>query len=561
MKFSELVYSRPDTGAVLAAYAALTQRVQAACSPSEITDVFAEHIKLDTDYSFMARLASIRYTIDTRDAFYTAEREHFDETDPTVGNAQLALYRALLESPFRSALAEKYGEILLTKMDLAVRSSDDRVLALQQEENRLVSEYQKLYASFMVHFDGKDLTLPQLGVYKQGPDRAVRKAAYVAEGEWFDAHRTEFDELYSKLVENRNAQAKALGYHDYSELSYLRMGRIGYGPAEVKNYREQVLCDVVPVVHELQKRRFARAGVPDAKFYDLPVFFADGNPKPHGTSGELLQRCRQMYHELSPETSKFIDWMFENECFDVLSKPGKAMGGYMEEISGYGPFVFSNWNGTSGDVDVITHEMGHAFQGYVAHKLGLVPELSCPGMESAEIHSMSMEFLTSPWHHLFFGPDTAKYQLMHAEDSLFFLPYGCIVDEFQHIVYQHPELTPEQRNQKWLELEKRYRPWVDFDGIPFYGRGAGWQRQLHIYEMAFYYIDYCLAQTVALQFFAAHLQNPADAWQRYLALVRKGGTESYAGLVQAAGFAVPFDSGSLKPVADTVAQWIREHQV
>ena len=435
------------------------------------------------------------------------------------------------------------------------------MLALQQEENRLVSEYQKLYASFMVHFDGKDLTLPQLGVYKQGPDRAVRKAAYVAEGEWFDAHRTEFDELYSKLVENRNAQAKALGYHDYSELSYLRMGRIGYGPAEVKNYREQVQRDVVPVVHELQKRRFARAGVPDAKFYDLPVFFADGNPKPHGTSDELLQRCRQMYHELSPETSEFIDWMFENECFDVLSKPGKAMGGYMEEISGYGPFVFSNWNGTSGDVDVITHEMGHAFQGYVAHKLGLVPELSCPGMESAEIHSMSMEFLTSPWHHLFFGPDTAKYQLMHAEDSLFFLPYGCIVDEFQHIVYQHPELTPEQRNQKWLELEKRYRPWVDFDGIPFYGRGAGWQRQLHIYEMAFYYIDYCLAQTVALQFFAAHLQNPADAWQRYLALVRKGGTESYAGLVQAAGFAVPFDSGSLKPVADTVAQWIREHQV
>lgn len=561
MKFSELKYSRPDTNAILSAYAALTERVKAASDGSEILAVFADHVKLDTDYSFMARLASIRYTIDTRDAFYTAEREHFDETDPTVGNAQLALYRAILESPYRKALAEKYGEILLTKMDLAVRSSDERVLALQQEENRLVSEYQKLYASFMVHFDGKDLTLPQLGVYKQGPDRAVRKAAYIAEGEWFDAHRTQFDDLYTKLVENRNAQAKALGYHDYSELSYLRMGRIGYGPAEVANYRAQVQKDVVPVVYELQKRRFARAGVPDAKFYDLPVFFADGNPKPHGTSDELLERCRQMYHELSPETSEFIDWMFENECFDVLSKPGKAMGGYMEEISGYGPFVFSNWNGTSADVDVITHEMGHAFQGYTAHKLGLVPELSCPGMESAEIHSMSMEFLTSPWHHLFFGPDTAKYQLMHAEDSLFFLPYGCVVDEFQHIMYQHPELTPDERNQKWLELEKRYRPWIDFDGIPFYGRGAGWQRQLHIYEMAFYYIDYCLAQTVALQFFAAHLADPKDAWQRYLALVRKGGTASYAGLVQAAGFAVPFDSGSLKPVADTVAAWIRAQKV
>ncbi len=561
MKFSELVYSRPDTEAMLSAYADLTKRVQNASGPADLLAAFAEHVKLDTDYSFMARLASIRYTIDTRDTFYTAEREHFDETDPTVGNAQLALYRAILESPYRKALAEKYGEILLTKMDLAVRSSDERVLALQQEENRLVSEYQKLYASFMVHFDGKDLTLPQLGVYKQGSDRAMRKAAYIAEGEWFDTHRTQFDDLYTKLVENRNAQAKALGYHDYSELSYLRMGRIGYGPAEVANYRAQVQKDVVPVVHELQKRRFARAGVPDAKFYDLPVFFADGNPLPHGTSDELLERCQQMYHELSPETSEFIDWMFENECFDVLSKPGKAMGGYMEEISGYGPFVFSNWNGTSADVDVITHEMGHAFQGYTAHKLGLVPELSCPGMESAEIHSMSMEFLTSPWHHLFFGPDTAKYQLMHAEDSLFFLPYGCVVDEFQHIMYQHPELTPDERNQKWLELEKRYRPWIDFDGIPFYGRGAGWQRQLHIYEMAFYYIDYCLAQTVALQFFAAHLADPKDAWQRYLALVRKGGTESYAGLVQAAGFAVPFESGSLKPVADTVAAWIKAQKV
>ena len=561
MKFSELVYSRPDTEAMLSAYADLTKRVQNASGPADLLAAFAEHVKLDTDYSFMARLASIRYTIDTRDAFYTAEREYFDETDPTVGNAQLALYRAILESPYRKALAEKYGEILLTKMDLAVRSSDERVLALQQEENRLVSEYQKLYASFMVHFDGKDLTLPQLGVYKQGSDRTVRKAAYVAEGEWFDAHRTQFDDLYTKLVENRNAQAKALGYHDYSELSYLRMGRIGYGPAEVANYRAQVQKDVVPVVHELQKRRFARAGVPDAKFYDLPVFFADGNPMPHGTSDELLERCQQMYHELSPETSEFIDWMFENECFDVLSKPGKAMGGYMEEISGYGPFVFSNWNGTSADVDVITHEMGHAFQGYTAHKLGLVPELSCPGMESAEIHSMSMEFLTSPWHHLFFGPDTAKYQLMHAEDSLFFLPYGCVVDEFQHIMYQHPELTPDERNQKWLELEKRYRPWIDFDGIPFYGRGAGWQRQLHIYEMAFYYIDYCLAQTVALQFFAAHLADPKDAWQRYLALVRKGGTESYSGLVQAAGFSVPFESGSLKPVADTVAAWIKAQKV
>lgn len=561
MKFTELEYKRPDTAAVLAAYEGLIEKARAAKSGEDVLAVWAEHVRLDTDYGFMARLASIRYTIDTRDAFYTAERDHFDEATPAVGNIQLVLFRALLESPFKSALAEKYGEILLTKMDISVRGSDERVVELLQEENRLVSEYQKLYASFMVEFDGKQLTLPQLGVYKQGTDRAVRKAAYETEGKWFDDHRGQFDDIYTKMIANRNAQAVILGFKDYSALSYLRMGRIGYGPKEVADYRAQVLRDVVPVIHELQKLKFNRAGIPDAKFYDLPVYFKDGNPKPHGTSAELLERCRAMYRELSPETAEFIDWMFENECFDVLSKPGKAMGGYMEEISGYGPFVFSNWNGTSGDVDVITHEMGHAFQGYVANKQGLIPELSCPGMESAEIHSMSMEFLTSPWHHLFFGPDTAKYQLMHAEDSLFFLPYGCVVDEFQHIMYQNPNLTPDERNNVWLELEHKYRPWVDFDGIPFYGRGAGWQRQLHIYELAFYYIDYCLAQTVALQFFAAHLHDKDDAWKRYLALVEKGGTESYAGLVGAAGFIVPFEDGSLKPVADTVAKWIRENQV
>jgi len=181
-------------------------------------------------------------------------------------------------------------------------------------------------------------------------------------------------------------------------------------------------------------------------------------------------------------------------------------------------------------------------------------------MESAEIHSMSMEFLTSPWHHLFFGGDTAKYELAHAEDSFFFLPYGCIVDEFQHIMYQQPALTPDERNAVWLELEKKYRPWNDFADLPFYSRGAGWQRQLHIYECPFYYIDYCLAQTIALQFFAAQLHDPKDAWKRYLALTKCAGSKTYAGLVETAGMQVPFAPGSLEKVADTVAAWIESHQ-
>ena len=220
--------------------------------------------------------------------------------------------------------------------------------------------------------------------------------------------------------------------------------------------------------------------------------------------------------------------------------------------------MFSNFNGTSGDVDVLTHEAGHAFQAWVAAGQGMCQELANPGLESCEIHSMSMEFLTSPWHHLFFGKDTAKYALAHAQEALTFLPYGCMVDEFQHIVYSQPHLTPDERNGIWLELERKYRPWNDFDGLPFYGRGAGWQRQLHVYQYPFYYIDYCLAQIVSLQFFAAHLNDPKDAWQRYLALVKKGGGDTYAGLVKAAGFTVPFEQGAIAPVAQQVFDWVKE---
>ena len=226
------------------------------------------------------------------------------------------------------------------------------------------------------------------------------------------------------------------------------------------------------------------------------------------------------------------------------------------------PFIFANWNDTSGDVDVLTHECGHAFEGYVAERDPNVPaDLECPAIESAEIHSMAMEFLTAPWHHLLFGKDTEKYSLLHAEDSFVFLAYGCAVDEFQHIMYQNPDLTPDQRNAEWLKLEKKYRPWIDFDNLPFYGRGAGWQRQLHIYECPFYYIDYCLSTMAALQFFLLSLDDHKDAWQRYLKLVRRAGLASYTELLQTAGLKVPFAEGSVKGIAQQMTRWLEEHQV
>lgn len=562
MKFSEMRYTRPDIAAVLAKCDGIAARAAAAASGEELVALYREQDAELSHYHTALCLASIHYTQDTRDPYWSAEQDFFDENGPAVENGQVRLAKAFLANPHLEALTQAFGERAVPSLKNAVLASDERVVELQKEENALSSAYQKLYGGALVEFDGKTLTLPQLGPYKQSLDPSVRRAAYEAEGRYFDEHRDEFDEIYTKMVKNRNRQAQILGYRDYSELSYVRMNRIGYGPAEVASYRRQVLQDVVPLVDKLVRLRARRAGIADFKFQDSGVCFADGNPTPHGDYEQMMSSARRMYHELSPETGKFIDFMLENDLFDVESRPGKMNGGYQETLADYkAPFIFANWNGTSDDVDVLTHEAGHAFEAWLAAQDESLPAgLACPGMESAEIHSMSMEFLTAPWHRLFFGPDTAKYELAHAEDSFFFLPYGCIVDEFQHIMYQQPSLTPDQRNQVWLELEKKYRPWIDFDGLPFYSRGAGWQRQLHIYECPFYYIDYCLAQTIALQFFAAQLADPADAWQRYLALTRRAGRDSYAALARVAGMQVPFESGSLQQVARTVADWIEANQ-
>ena len=563
MKFSEMTYTRPDIEALLAQCREFAARAAAAPDSQSLTALYFEQSRAFADYTTASQLVNIHYTCDTRDAYWKAEQDFFDDNGPAVSNAQVEIFRSFLANPHVDALAETIGSTCVAGMKNAVLGMDDRTVELQKEFNALVSQYQQIYGGAMVELDGKQLTIPQLGPYKESLDPKVRRAAFEAEAGYFDAHRDQLDQLYGKIVKNLNQQATVLGYKDYSELSYVRMNRIGYGAEEIRSFRDQVAADVVPLLQQVMKMRSARTGIAHPTFADLPVMFKDGNPAPIPGYEARMAAARTMYHELSPETAEFIDFMQNNELFDVESRPGKMSGGYMTSLPSYkAPFIFANWNNTSGDVDVLTHECGHAFEGYLAERDPAVPaDLECPAMESAEIHSMAMEFLTAPWHHLLFGKDTDKYSLLHAEDSFVFLAYGCEVDEFQQIMYQNPDLTPDERNAQWLKLEKKYRPWIDFDNLPFYGRGAGWQRQLHIYECPFYYIDYCLSSMAALQFYLLSLTDHKDAWQRYLRLVRRAGLASYTELLQTAGLQVPFAPGSVKGIAQQMTRWLEEHQV
>lgn len=562
MKFSEIPYSRPDMEALAAATTQTLEAMKSAPNAAGQIAAYDAYEKKMQTAGTMQQIAYIRHTINTKDEFYNAENDYMDEIGPKLQELSHRVNTALLESPYRAELERHYGALMFKNLEIAARSFSPAIVELMQEENKLVSEYQNLYASATVEFDGKTMPLPLLGPYKQDPDRAVRKAAYEADAKFFDSHREELDTLYDKLVKVRDAQAKKMGLPNYIPLGYDRMGRNCYTAKDVAAFRDQIAEDMVPIVAKVKEAQRRRIGVEKLAFYDEPISFADGNAVPEGTPDEILAAGKKMYQELSPETAEFIDFMFENELFDVLSRDGKAPGGYCTEIADYkSPFIFSNFNATAGDVDVLTHEAGHAFEDYRAFKQELPSLLHSPTIEACECHSMSMEFLTAPWHHLFFGKQTDKYELGHCEDALVFIPYGCMVDEFQHKVYENPGMTPEQRNELWLSLEKKYRPWIDFDNLPFYSRGGGWQRQLHIYEVPLYYIDYCMAQTVAFQFWNLSRENYAEAWKRYMTFVDKAGTATFAELVESAGLKVPYHAGCIKEIGESISRWLEEHEL
>lgn len=559
MKFSSIPYERPHIDETVDKLKHLALAAGEAGGGEALLQNFQAYRKLYDAYSTARDIAYIRHSIDTKDSFFDAENDHFDDKGPVIQDAILQFYKAVLRSAYKDTLAKQYGDILLQKMELAVKGSDERLIALQQEENTLTSQYEKLYAGARIPFDGKEYTVAQLGPFKQSIDRDVRKRALIAEGEFFDANAGALDSLYDRLVQNRTKQAKILGYNSFTPLGDIRMERLGYGRAEIAACREAVARDIVPLVKEMKKAQANRIGVPSLKYYDDALSFPDGNPMPHGTPEEILSAGQEMYRGLSAETAEFIDFMMENELFDVLAKPGKAPGGYCTQIADYqAPFIFSNFNGTAGDVDVLTHEAGHAFAAYRALRKDLPPELISPGLESCEIHSMSMEFLTASFHPLFFKEDTDKYAYFHTESALEFLPYGCQVDEFQERVYNQPNLSPEERNALWRSLDEKYRPWIDYASLPFYSRGAGWQRQLHIYTSPFYYIDYVLAQAVALQFFLSSQTDFKDTWQKYITLLEKAGTATYPLLVEAAGMRPPYQDGVLREIGEKVCQLLQK---
>lgn len=557
MKFKDMPYERVDFDRVKKEMDEIMEEFDAAKNGEEQFEVHKKYYALSDRVSTLYTIAHIRYDIDTSDEFYEKEHEYYDEMLPMFESMALKYARKLYQSPYREYLEKKIGSVAFKNIELREKSMDEKLIPLMQEENALTMEYNKLIASAKIRFDGKELNLSLMRPYLVHRDRSVRAAAWKEYGAFFEANAEKLDEIYDKLVKNRTAQARKMGYENYVELGYYRMGRNCYGQKEVESYREQVKRDFVPFAERLHERRRRRLGLDKLSYIDDAVYFTEGNPAPVGTPGEILAAGQRMYSELSPETKEFYDFMMDNELFDVLGRKTKKAGGYMTYMPLYNsPFVFANFNGTSGDVDVITHECGHAFQGYLSG-MDPVREHAGIGMETAEIHSMSMEFFTQEWMPLFFGDRAEDYIEMHLEDSAAFIPYGCMVDEFQHIVYANPDMTPAERHAAWLKLEKEYRPHQDYGDDAFFGKGGIWQKQQHIYNSPFYYIDYCLAQTCALQYKVKMDDDYKAAWESYLKLCKLSACDFYTNMIREVGLDSPFEPGCMKNIVKKLEKYVK----
>ncbi len=558
MKFSEMKYERPDVEAVKARLADLTEQLKSAESYAQAKAVFLEKEAESKYLDTMTTLCSIRHTIDTRDAFYDSEETFWNATMPELEVYSQNWTQAMLESPFRKDFAEEYGELMFVNAEIQRKTFSPEIIPELQQEAELTQQYQKLIASAQIPFEGGVYTLAQMGKFTTDPDDDRRLAAWKANGKWYKENQAELDRIYDELTHLRDAMGRKLGYDGYTQLGYYRMSRNCYTKEDVEKFRAAVVKYLVPVADSIYRQQAKRLGKEYPMSYaDNALEFRSGNPRPQGTADDVLAQGKKFYDELSPETSEFFRTMLDCELMDVLSTEGKASGGYCTSIPDYEvPFIFANFNGTQHDVEVVTHEAGHAFASWMNRKR--VPmDYIWPSLEACEVHSMSMEFFAEPWADGFFGPDAKKFLYSHLSGALTFIPYGTLVDHFQHEVYAHPDMTPAERHATWKRLQGVYMPWVKLDGdIPFFADGEAWQRQTHIYGSPFYYIDYCLAQTVSLQFWALIQADPKNAWEHYMAYTVQGGSCTFTELLKNAGLDSPFEEKCLRTVCETAKAWL-----
>ena len=556
-KFCEMQYVRPDGEALLQKIREATMQLRDSGDFETAKTIFWSVQEKATHFETMSSLAYVRNTINTKDAFYEKEMEYLFGIQPRLNVEMKAFHEVLLASAFLADFEKELGELYIQQIKADIRLTDACNVELQVKESMLKQEYSKTAAAPTTQFHGEELNFYGLLKKMQSDDRLIRKEAMEAWAALYESISEKLDSIYTELMKLRLQMAENLGFSSYEEMVFLKMGRYTYTPEDLAVFRRQVCEHVVPICEKLFENQRQRLGIDTLHYYDESIVFPDGNAMPIGTTQELLEKAGNMYREISKETGDFFDFMLAYDLFDLETRNGKQQGGYCTTFPDYkAPFIFSNFNGTDADIDVLTHEAGHSFEAYEAMRRIPLTEQTFSTSEVAEIHSMSMEFFTYPWMELFFGEHAEKYRKSHLWDALECVPYMACVDEFQHRVYEEKLFDAMERRKIWSELEKKYMPWRDYDGNAFLENGGFWMQKQHIFMEPFYYIDYALARFGSLEYYGHMMQDYQSAWEDYYHLCCAGGSRSYPELLKIGNLSSPLEEGTVKKILDSIEEYI-----
>ena len=546
-KFAELQYVRPDMEKIFARVSGDIAVLKEAKNYEEFRNAYMDYVEADTELETSKTVAHIRNTINLLDEFYEAEMVYFNSQMPKYEILKKEMGEVIVASPFKAEMEKEFGTILIQNMEAQKQLSDESIVDDQVKEAELVSRFMKTQAAATVEFKGEQIGNYGLLKIMQSTDRAERKEAFEAWAKLYEGIAPTLEEVYDGLVKVRAGMAKKLGFKSFIPMGYLRRRRFDYTEKELEVFRKQVREVVVPAAAKLYERQKEALGIDTLYYYDESIASPSGNPVPIGDKEYLVGEAQKMYRELSRESGEFFDFMMEYELFDLDSKHGKRAGGYCTILPQYhAPFIFSNFNGTDADVNVLTHEAGHAFAGFTAAKYQKPPELCHSTSEINEIHSMSMELWTYPWMENFFGDKAEEYRKEHLADALMKIPYMLCVDEYQHKVFENPEMTTMERRAVWSGLEKIYMPWRNYAGNEFLESGAFWIKQQHIFLYPFYYVDYAMAQMGAFEFYTKMKEDRKAAWADYYKLCAAGGSMGYFDLLKYSGLHKVLEDGSVK---------------
>lgn len=546
-KFAELQYVRPDMEKIFARVSGDIAVLKEAKNYEEFRNAYMDYVEADTELETSKTVAHIRNTINLLDEFYEAEMVYFNSQMPKYEILKKEMGEVIVASPFKAEMEKEFGAILIQNMEAQKQLSDESIVNDQVKEAELVSRFMKTQAAATVEFKGEQIGNYGLLKIMQSTDRAERKEAFEAWAKLYEGIAPTLEEVYDGLVKVRAGMAKKLGFKSFIPMGYLRRRRFDYTEKELEVFRKQVREVVVPAAAKLYERQKEALGIDTLYYYDESIASPSGNPVPIGDKEYLVGEAQKMYRELSKESGEFFDFMMEHELFDLDSKHGKRAGGYCTILPQYhAPFIFSNFNGTDADVNVLTHEAGHAFAGFTAAKYQKTPELCHSTSEINEIHSMSMELWTYPWMENFFGDKAEEYRKEHLADALMKIPYMLCVDEYQHKVFENPEMTTMERRAVWSGLEKIYMPWRNYAGNEFLESGAFWIKQQHIFLYPFYYVDYAMAQMGAFEFYTKMKEDRKAAWADYYKLCAAGGSMGYFDLLKYSGLHKVLEDGSVK---------------